>query len=117
MLPVTAAVPSDVPEFRQMDLSETVVAAGTGFTVIVKVLAVPVVLTPPLTNIGVTVIVAVSADAPELTAVKAGMFPLPKAASPIEVLLLLQAKVVVPLVLTVAKVTAAEAEPLHRIFF
>ena len=74
-----------------MDLSETVAATGTGFTVMVKVLDAPKVTTPPLTNDGVTVSVAVRAAVPEFTAVKAGILPFPEAASPIEVLLLLQA--------------------------
>jgi hypothetical protein len=45
-------------------------------------------------KLGVTVIVAVTVVAPELMAVNDGMLPVPEAARPIEVLSLVQLKVV-----------------------
>lgn len=48
----------------------------------------PVQLTPPLLNVGETVIVAVTGEVPVFTAVKEGIFPVPEAARPMEVLLL-----------------------------
>jgi hypothetical protein len=57
-----------------------------GFTVIVNVFAVP----GQLAVEGVTVIVAVTGLLPGLVTVKAGIFPLPLAVKPIEVLLFVQ---------------------------
>ena len=65
--------------------------AGVGFTVIVKVFDGPVQPTPLLLNVGVTVIVAVTGKAVRLIAVKAAILPVPLAARPILVLLLVQA--------------------------
>ena len=56
----------------------------------VNVRAVPTQLTPPFTNVGVTIMVAVTGDVPALAAVKAAIFPEPLAASPIDVLLFIQ---------------------------
>ena len=56
---------------------------AAGFTVMVNGTGIP--LHKALT--GVTVIVAVTGELPVLIAMKAGMFPVPLAASPIEVLL------------------------------
>ncbi len=53
-----------------------------------------------------TVIVAVTGDVPVLVAVKEAIFPVPLAASPIEVVLLVQEYEVVPPVLVVEKLTA-----------
>lgn len=59
---------------------------GVGFTVMVKVWGVPL---HPFA-VGVTVIVAVTGDVPALEALNPGILPLPLAASPIEVVLLVQ---------------------------
>jgi hypothetical protein len=48
---------------------------AVGFTVIVKVWAVPEQLTLPFVNVGVTVIVALIGAVPALVAVKAGRLP------------------------------------------
>ena len=64
------------------------VTLGVGFTVIVNVLGVP--LQMPAT--GVTLMVATAFTLPLLTAVKAGISPLPLAASPMEGLLFVQLK-------------------------
>ena len=66
--------------------SAGLVTVGVGFTVMVKVWAVPV---QPLAD-GVTVMVAVTGVEPVLVAVKAFIFPLPLAASPMEVALFVQ---------------------------
>ncbi|MNF94329.1 hypothetical protein D3C84_770360 [compost metagenome] len=63
---------------------------GVGLTVIVKVLVVPIQLILPLLNLGVTTMVATIGVVPLLMAVKAGMFPFPDAANPIEAVLLVQ---------------------------
>jgi hypothetical protein len=73
---------------------QTTILAGTvtvarGFTVIVYVDGVP----GQLFAVGVTVIVAVIGVIPALVAVNEGTFPFPLAASPMAVLLLVQAKV------------------------
>ncbi len=62
-----------------------------GLTVIVKVCAGPVQLSPPLLKVGVTVMVALIGAVPPLVAVKAGSGPLPPAPRPIEVLLFVHA--------------------------
>ena len=64
---------------------------GIGLTVIVKFVGVPA-EQPGLA--GVAVIVEVIGVSPELTPVKDAIFPVPLAANPIEVLLLVQLKVV-----------------------
>ena len=66
------------------------VIAGEGFTVIVKVFTEPSQVMPPFVKCGVTVIVATTCAIPELVAVKDAMSPVPLAASPMEVLLLIQ---------------------------
>jgi hypothetical protein len=63
---------------------------GEGFTVIVNVLDVPVHVVGPVVKVGVTVIVAVTAEVLVLMAVNDGMFPVPVAANPMEVVLLVQ---------------------------
>ena len=62
---------------------------------------------------GVTVIVAVTGDVPELTAAKDAILPEPLAASPMEVLLFVQLKVV--LVTAPVKFIAAVETPLQRV--
>ena len=60
-----------------------------GFTIIVKVIGVPLQFVL-FVNIGVTVMVAVTGDVPLFTALKAVIFPEPDAANPIEVVLFVQ---------------------------
>ena len=80
---------------------------GVGFTVIVKVIGVPA--QPPAT--GVTVMVAVTGDAPALTAVNDAMLPVPLAARPMLAVLFVQVyETAVPV-----NVTAATDVPLHTI--
>jgi hypothetical protein len=88
-----------------------VVTDGVGFTVIVNVIGVPVQVVAPLVNVGVTVIVAVCTTAVALVAVKLAILPVPDAARPIVVLLLVQLYTV-PATLPV-KFTAVVALPLH----
>ena len=70
--------------------TELVMILATGFTVIVKVFEAPVQLTPPLVYVGVTVIVAVTANIVGFTATKLGILPVPAAARPIDGVLLVQ---------------------------
>jgi len=62
---------------------------------------------------GVTVIVAVTGAVPVLIAANAGIFPLPDAAKPIDVLLFVQLKVV-PLTAP-EKATRFVEAPLHKV--
>ena len=64
---------------------------AVGFTVMVNVLGVPTQLTVPLVNVGVTVIVAVIGAVVVFVAVKLGNVAVPLAASPILVVLFVQA--------------------------
>lgn len=73
----------------------------------------PSLTVPPLLKCGVTSIVAVTGEVPEFIAGKDDIFPVPLAASPIEVLLLVQKKVVMPPVLFVVKFTVNVLAPLH----
>jgi hypothetical protein len=68
----------------------TAVTVAVGFTVYVYVRGVPTQLTPPLVNVGVTVIVAVTGAVVVFVAVKLGIFPVPNAASPILAVLFIQ---------------------------
>jgi hypothetical protein len=63
---------------------------GVGCTVIVKACGVPGQVTAPKVYFGVMVIVAMTGEVPAFVAVKAVMFPVPLAASPIEAVLLVQ---------------------------
>ena len=72
------------------DWLATALTVAVGFTVIVNVIDVPTQLTPPLVNVGVTVMVAVTGELLVLLAVNVGMFPLPLAARPIDAVLLIQ---------------------------
>src|ERR1035437_3398463 len=85
---------------------------AVGLTVIVKVLVGPSHVAPSLVKCGVTMIVATTSDVPALIAVNVGIFPLPVAANPMLISLLVHVYVVMPPVLTVAKLTAVSA-PLH----
>ncbi len=82
---------------------------GVGFTVIVKALEVPA----QLLAVGVTVMVATWFVMPVLIAVKEAISPVPEAASPMEVLSLVQLKAV--LATDPEKVTAVVATALHKI--
>jgi hypothetical protein len=75
-----------VPVLLHTVWSEIALTVGVGFTVILKVCAVP---EQPLT-VGVTVIVPDIADVPVFFAVKDVILPEPLAASPIDVLLFVQ---------------------------
>jgi len=81
-----------------------------GFTIIVKLFAGP---GHPFA-VGVTVIVAVTGTLVVLIAVKAGISPVPPAAKPIEVLLLVQLKTV--LLTAPLKFIALVAAPLHKLW-
>ena len=88
---------------------------AVGFTVIVNVVDAPVQLIPPLVNVGVTVMVAVTAVLPVLMAVNDGIVLVPLAPKPIDVLLLVQLYTVAatgPVI-----VTAAVACPAHTVWF
>lgn len=87
------------------------VTVGVGLTVIVKLTAVPA---QPAAD-GVTVMVAVCTVPVALVAMKLAMLPVPEAAKPILVLLLVQLYTV-PATAPV-KVTAVVGEPLHNIWF
>lgn len=65
-------------------------ALTSGLTVIVKVLCEPVQVMDAFVKAGVTVIVAVTGTTPVLIAVNAAIFPVPPAARPMVVLLLVQ---------------------------
>jgi len=82
---------------------------GVGLTVMVNVWAAP---GQPAAD-GVTVIVAVTGVLVKLMAVNAGIFPLPDAAKPIDVLLFVQLKVV-PLTAP-EKATRFVEAPLHKV--
>ena len=90
----------------------TGVTDGVGFTVMVNVFGVPVQVTPPLLYTGVTVIVAVCKILVVLVAVKLAILPVPVAANPTVVLVLVQLKTV-PATVPV-KFTGAVGEPLHN---
>jgi hypothetical protein len=68
----------------------TAVTVGTGFTVIVNVIASPVHVTPALVYVGVTTIVAVTGAPVAFVAVKLAMLPVPAAARPIDGVLFVQ---------------------------
>ncbi len=97
-------------------LLDRVVTLAEGFTVIVKVIGVPLQLLI-LVNIGVTVTVAITGVFPVLVAVKEGILPVPEAANPMDVIELLQLYVVVPPVLFVEKSTEEIVSPLHTEIF
>jgi len=82
--------------------------SGIGFTVMVKLCAVP---GQPLA-VGVTVMVAVMGALVVLVAVNTGIFPVPLAARPIAVLLLVQLKLV--LLTAPVKLMALVVAALHN---
>ena len=85
---LNTVIPADAP--LQYTWLATAFTVPAGFTMIVKVLLVPKQLTPPFTNVGVTVMVAVTGAVLVLLAVKDKMFPEPLAARPIDGVLLTQ---------------------------
>lgn len=89
----------------------TALTVGDGLTVMVKVLAVPVQVVPPLVKVGVTVMVAVTAALVLLVARNGAILPVPLAPRPIVVLLFVQLYTV-PATLPV-KLTAAVLLLLH----
>ena len=105
--------------FTSSPLLTTISTVGftcaVGFTVISKGIAGPVQLTPPFSNVGVTVIVAITGLVPVLMAVKAGIFPIPEAAKPIEVKSLVQLYVVVPFTFVVENSIKDVSNPLETI--
>jgi hypothetical protein len=68
---------------RQAAWSATVLTVAVGLTVMVKVVEVPVQVTPPFEKEGVTVIVAVIGELVLFIAVKDGIPPVPPDARPI----------------------------------
>ncbi len=68
----------------------TAATVGVGLTVMVKVMVGPVQVTPALVYLGETLMVATTGAVPVLTALNGGMFPVPEADNPIEVVLLVQ---------------------------
>jgi hypothetical protein len=110
---VLANVTAVVAVAVQSTLLATAVTVAVGFTVMVKVDAVPVQLTPPLVYVGVTVMVATTGAMPVFTAAKDAMFPDPLAAKPIDAVLFVQAYATVPPVVGLAKITSAIVPPLH----
>jgi hypothetical protein len=89
-------------------------AVAVGFTVMVKVLAVPTQLTPPLIKVGVTVMVATTGNIVVLVAIKVGMLPTPFAARPIDGVLFVQLNCTVPPVAGLLNAIAAVDDPLHN---
>ena len=75
----------------QATTSGTLVTVASGFTVMVKVMAVPVQACPPLLYDGITVMVAISGAVPVgFVVVNDAISPLPEAASPMLVLSFVQ---------------------------
>ena len=62
-----------------------------GFTVMMKVLVGPAQPTEPLVKVGVTTMVAITGTVPVFTAVNEAMLPVPEAASPMLVVVLVHA--------------------------
>ena len=89
-------------------------STGVGLTVIVKVLAVPAQFAVPLTRIGVTTIVATIVVDPLFTALKEAISPVPAGARPMPGSVLVQEKMVLPMVLVVLKVTAVVIKLLQK---
>ena len=64
---------------------------AVGFTVMVKVFVGPAQPTEPLVKVGVTTMVAITGEVPVLTAVNEAMLPVPEAARPMLVVVLVHA--------------------------
>ena len=86
---------------------------GFGFTVMVKVMAGPVQLTPALVYVGITTIEATAGVVPGLMAIKLGILPVPLGPRPIPAPVLVQLNTRVPPVLELVKVIAVVGAPLH----
>jgi hypothetical protein len=86
-------------------------ATGTGFTVMVNVLAGPSHETPPLVKRGVTVMVATTGCVPLLVPVNGIKLPVPVAASPMVGSLFVQVYVVTPTLFVVVKFTIVVVVP------
>ena len=86
-----------------------------GLTVIVNVRGVPTQVTPPNTELGVTVIVAVIGNSVGFTVTKLGILPIPLAPNPILGSLLVQLNTVPTVALV--NVTAAVAAPTQSVWF
>ena len=80
-LPLEGVTENEVPE----QMADGIIAAiiGFGFTVIVNVFEGPEQLTLPFVNVGVIIIVAITAEVPVLLAVKEVIFPVPEPNNPI----------------------------------
>ena len=91
----------------------TALMVAVGFTVMVKVIGVPLQVTPPLVKAGVTVMVAVTGAVVALVAVKPAILPEPFAANPMDVVLLVQLYTIVPPVLGLLNVTVVVDVLLH----
>ena len=111
-MPVAATLKVTDPPAQRVWLTGCVPMMVVGVTVIVNVVGEPVQVVPPLVYVGVTVIVAVTGAVVVFTAVKEGILPVPLAARPIEVVLLVQLYTV-PVTAPV-KLIAVVAVPLHN---
>jgi hypothetical protein len=103
-----------VPDPLQSNWSAGWLTLAVGFTVMVNVLDAPLQLIPPLVNVGVIVIVAVTGVLPALMAVNDGIVLAPLAPSPMLVLLLVQLYTVPAT--GPAMVTAVVAAPAHTVW-
>ena len=75
----------------------------------------PIQLTLPFSKVGMTVREDVTGLVPVLIPVNTEIFPVPLAARPIEVILFVQSKVVVPLTFSVENAIAVVSNPLDTI--
>jgi len=113
-LPLSVTAASVVP--AHTDWLPTAFTSGVGFTVIVKLIGVPVQVRPPLLNVGVIVIVVDTGAFVRLMPVNAGILPTPLAAlNPIFVLLFVQLYTV--FVTGPLTVTAVVLVPWHTVWF
>ena len=87
---VVANVTAVVAEPLQSTWSAGWVTWPVGFTVMVKVLLGPAQPTAPVVKVGVTTMVATTGAVPVLTAVNEAIFPVPLAARPMLVVVLVQ---------------------------
>jgi hypothetical protein len=110
-LKVAPAVPVNVTAVVLAPLHTTwsvgSVRVGVGLTVMVNICGVPT----QVANTGVTVMVAITGTPVAFTPVNTPMLPVPLAASPMDVVLLVQLKVVPPT--APLNVTAVVLDPLH----
>ena len=102
-----------VPDTNRLVFPLFTVAVGN--TVIVNVLSGPLQVTMLLVYALRTVMVAVIGETVEFVAVKLGKLPVPLAAKPMEVLLLVQLYTFVPPVALLVNTTAGLVAPLHKV--